>query len=86
MKFFRGILAFFQADTGHSMVRLCVFLLIASVSAAICYLAFAKAIFNASEAVAVGSICTLLASVWTAREWKWRADEKASKDQTGGNS
>jgi hypothetical protein len=40
--------------------------LVISVAAAIDYLAFAKGIFNASEAVAVGSITSMLGAVW----WK----------------
>lgn len=61
-----SFLNFFKPRSGFSMTRLCAFLLVLAVSFTIIYLAVAKGTFNTPEAVAVGSITTMLAAVW----WK----------------
>lgn len=61
-----SFLKFFEPRSGFSMTRLCAFLLVLAVSFAIIYLAVVKGAFSTPEAVAVGSITTMLAAVW----WK----------------
>lgn len=57
-------MSFFKAGSGWSMARLCAFIIVSSVAVAIDYLAFVHHVFNASEAVAVGSITTMCGAVW----------------------